>query len=190
MTNRTGNILLKNLLCLPMNWIGWSPTSALNVQIRVAVPAMASSGRISFMKRPSVLWLLCLLVPFLAYAQDSSRVIAMENAWNQAELHNDGAAVELLLADDFVMTVAEGTLYNKAQIVASVKDKSYHPDLLQSTDIVVHPYGNTAIVTGAYHEKGVDKGKPWERRGRFTDTWIYLSGRWQCVASHFSVKPK
>ena len=142
------------------------------------------------MKRTTALRLLCLLVPFLADAQDSSRVIAMENAWNQAELHNDGAAVELLLADDFVMTVAEGTVLNKAQIVASVKDKSYHPDVLQSTDVVVHSYGNTAIVTGAYHEKGVDKGKPWERRGRFTDTWIYMNGRWQCVASHFSVKPK
>jgi ketosteroid isomerase-like protein len=123
-------------------------------------------------------------------AQDSSVVLAMENAWNQAELHNDGAAVELLLTDDFVMTVAEGTLYNKAQILESVKDKSYHPDILQSTGMVVHAYGNAAIVTGAYYEKGVDKGKPWERRGRFTDTWVYRSGRWQCAASHFSVKPK
>ena len=34
---------------------------------------------------------------------------------------------KLLLADDFVMTVAEGTLYNKAQMVASVADKSYRP---------------------------------------------------------------
>jgi ketosteroid isomerase-like protein len=142
------------------------------------------------MKHSTVLPLVCLLLTIPGHAQDSSRVIAMENAWNQAELHNDGAAVEMLLAEDFVMTVAEGSLYNKAQIVASVKDKSYHPDVLQSTDIVVHPYGSTVIVTGAYHEKGVSKGQPWERRGRFTDTWIYLGGRWQCAASHFSVKPK
>ena len=114
----------------------------------------------------------------------------LEYAWNQAELHNDGAAVELLLTDDFVMTVAEGTLYNKSQILESVKDKSYHPDALQSTGMVVHSYGNVAVVTGAYYERGVDKGKPWERRGRFTDTWIHQSGRWQCAASHFSVKPK
>jgi ketosteroid isomerase-like protein len=55
---------------------------------------------------------------------------------------------------------------------------------------VVHSFGNTAIVVGDYYEKGIDKGKPWERRGRFTDTWMNLAGRWQCVASHFSVKPK
>ena len=131
-----------------------------------------------------------LIVPLLAVAQDSSKIIAMENLWNRAEMNNDAPAVRLLLADDFVMTVAEGTLYNKAQIVASVADKTYRPEALQSTDMAVHYYGNTAVVTGAYYERGVDKGKPWVRRGRFTDTWMNLSGRWQCIASHFSVKSK
>jgi ketosteroid isomerase-like protein len=131
-----------------------------------------------------------LVVPLLAVAQDSSKIIAMENLWNRAEMNNDAPAVRLLLADDFVMTVAEGTLYNKAQMIASVADKSYRPVALQSTGMAVHYYGNTAVVTGAYYEKGVDKGKSWERRGRFTDTWMNLDGRWQCIASHFSVKPK
>jgi ketosteroid isomerase-like protein len=142
------------------------------------------------MKRSLIAALLWLMLPLLAAAQDSSKIIAMENLWNRAELDNDGAAVRLLLADDFVMTVAEGVTYNKAQIVASVADKSYRPELLQSTDLVVHAYGGTAVVTGAYYEKGVDKGKPWERRGRFTDTWMNLNGKWQCIASHFSVKPR
>lgn len=125
-----------------------------------------------------------------AQGQDASKVIAMENAWNHAEMQNDAAAVELLLADDFVMTTADGVLYNKQQILASVRDKSYKPDALQSSDMVLHSYGSTAVVTGIYYEKGIDKGKPWERRGRFTDTWIWAGGRWQCLASHFSVKPK
>ena len=142
------------------------------------------------MKRRLVVAGLWLIAPFMAAAQDSSKIIAMENLWNRAELNNDAPAVRLLLADDFVMTVAEGTLYNKAQIVASVADKSYRPEALQSSDMVVHYYGNTAVVTGAYYEKGTDKRKPWERRGRFTDTWMNLNGKWQCIASHFSVKPK
>jgi ketosteroid isomerase-like protein len=142
------------------------------------------------MKRWPMAALLWLTLPLLAAAQDSTKIIAMEHLWNRAELNNDAPAVRLLLADDFVMTVAEGTLYNKAQIVASVADRAYRPEVLQSSDLVVHSYGNTAVVTGNYYEKGVDKGKSWERRGRFTDTWMNLSGRWQCIASHFSVKPK
>jgi len=120
--------------------------------------------------------------------QDNSRVIAMENAWNRAELHNDAAAVRLLLSDDFIMTTAEGSQLNKQQIVASVLDTSYRPDALESSDMIVHQHGNTAVVTGIYYERGSDKGKPYEQRGRFTDTWMFLDGRWQCVASHFSVK--
>jgi ketosteroid isomerase-like protein len=133
---------------------------------------------------------LCLWFSTTANGQDTSKVPAMENAWNQAELHNDAAAVQMLLADDFVMTTAEGTQYNKAEVVASVKDKSYKPDVLQSSDMTVHSSANTAVVTGNYFEKGTDRGKPWERRGRFTDTWVWANGRWQCLASHFSIKPK
>ena len=130
--------------------------------------------------------ILFLCSPLLA--QDGSRVVAMENAWNRAELHNDAAAVRLLLADDFVMTTAEGTQLNKAQIIESVKDTSYRPDALESSEMVVHQHGDTAVVTGIYHERGSDKGKAYEQRGRFTDTWMFMDGRWQCVASHFSVK--
>jgi ketosteroid isomerase-like protein len=142
------------------------------------------------MRRGLVFLVLWMAVSVAAFAQEATKIIAMENLWNRAELDNDAAAVQLLLADDFVMTVAEGTVYNKAQIVASVADKSYRPEVLQSSDLVVHSYGNTAIVTGSYYEKGVDKGKAWERRGRFTDTWLNVGGRWQCIASHFSVKPR
>jgi ketosteroid isomerase-like protein len=142
------------------------------------------------MRLKSFILLLWISLSIAAAAQDSTKVIAMENAWNQAELHNDASAVQLLLGDDFIMTTADGDLLNKTQIIASIRDKSYQPDALQSTNMVVHAHGSTAIVTGAYYEKGTEKGKPWERRGRFTDTWIFMDNRWQCVASHFSVKSK
>jgi ketosteroid isomerase-like protein len=141
------------------------------------------------MRRRVFYSLLFFLLCRSAVADDKSRIIALENSWNQAELHNDAHAVDLLLADDFVMTVAEGYTMDKAAMLASVRDTSYKPDVLQSENMQVHMYGNTAIVTGSYLEKGKDKGKPFERRGRFTDTWVNLSGEWRCVASHFSVKP-
>ena len=76
------------------------------------------------MKRKLVCAVLWAMIPFLVVAQEPTKIIAMENLWNRAELNNDGPAVQLLLADDFVMTVAEGTVYNKSQIIASVADKS------------------------------------------------------------------
>src|SRR5262249_44674904 len=127
----------------------------------IADSTNVSCKRERAMKSQYLLWVLWVTMPFLAAAQDSSKVIAMENAWNQAEVTKDAVAVHLLLADDFIMTTADGTLYNKPQLVASVRDQSYHPEALQSSDMVVHTHGTTAIVTGAYYEKGIDKGKRW-----------------------------
>src|SRR5258708_18959734 len=86
---------------------------------------------------------LCLSFSLMSFAQDPSKIIAMENAWNHAEMQKDAGAVQLLLADDFVMTTADGTLYNKAQMVASVRDASYKPDALQSSEMTVHSLGTT-----------------------------------------------
>jgi hypothetical protein len=39
--------------------------------------------------------------------------VALENAWNQAELNNDTAALKLLLTDDVIITEPNGELMTK-----------------------------------------------------------------------------
>jgi hypothetical protein len=51
-------------------------------------------------------------------------------------------------------------------------------------------YGNAAVVAGIYHAKGLNQGKPFDHYRRFTDTWIYLNGKWVCVATHTSTLKK
>lgn len=121
---------------------------------------------------------------------DEGQILALENAWNQAELQHDPAALELLLTDDFVITEPDGTLENKREHMASIRDPSYHFDLLVSDGFRIKVYGTVAVVTGTYHEKGASKGIRFDRRGRFTDTWLRLSGTWRCVASHDSLPVK
>jgi ketosteroid isomerase-like protein len=112
------------------------------------------------------------------------------NAWNQAEVQHDPAALELILTDDFVITEPDGTMQNKREHMAATKDTSYHYDLLVSENFRIKVYGTVAVVTGTYHEKGSSKGSHFDRRGRFTDTWIRLGRTWRCVASHDSLPVK
>jgi ketosteroid isomerase-like protein len=121
---------------------------------------------------------------------DEGQILALENAWNQAELQHDPAALELILTDDFVITEPDGTIQSKREHMAATKDISYHYDALVSEDFRVKVYGTVAVVTGTYHEKGASKGSHFDRRGRFTDTWIRLGGTWRCVASHDSLPVK
>jgi ketosteroid isomerase-like protein len=123
-------------------------------------------------------------------ATDASKLIALENAWNQAQLHHDAKALNNLVSDTFVYTDYDGTVMNKAQFLADLKDPAYRASLIANEEARVISYPNVAIVIGTYHTKGIYKRQPFEHYGRFTDTWIYQNNKWQCVASHTNLLKK
>jgi ketosteroid isomerase-like protein len=123
-------------------------------------------------------------------ATDASKLIALENAWNQAQLHHDAKALNNLVSDTFVYTDYDGTVMNKAQFLADLKDPDYRASLIANEEARVISYPNVAIVIGTYHTKGIYKRQPFEHYGRFTDTWIYQNNKWQCVASHTNLLKK
>jgi ketosteroid isomerase-like protein len=89
-----------------------------------------------------------------------------------------------------VLTDFDGTLMSKPVFLASIRDTSVKLSVEESSDMKLHRYGDTVVVTGATHEKGVQKGKPYEHHGRFTDTWIKRDGEWVCVASQLGLISK
>lgn len=150
------------------------------------------------MKRASraLLILLALaVVPATAQIPDvksqRSKLIALENAWNQAQIHRDGKALDTLIGEKFVYTDTDGTVMNKVRFMADVQDPTYQASAVSNTDVEVYFYPGVAVVTGEYHAKGRNLGKPYDHHGRFTDTWIFVDGYWQCVASHTNlIAPK
>jgi len=116
-------------------------------------------------------------------ADDKSMVLALESAWNQAEIHHDANAVASIMADTFISVDHHGVLQNKAQYLAGLKDLSFKPEEIANSDTSVYLYGNVAVVTSVYRTKGTDSGKAFVHHGRFTDTWVRLNGEWKCVAN-------
>lgn len=156
---------------------------------------------IAFMEKRVLRFLELCLVPLLMAAvlgvcaelragPPDTPLIALEQSWNEAELRNDPMAVRLILAEDFVITQPDGSRMDKNQFLESVQDTSTHYDLLVSQDFQVRVFGQTAVVTGSYHEKGKTRGKAFDRWGRFTDTWIFVNNTWRCFASHDSLATK
>jgi hypothetical protein len=121
---------------------------------------------------------------------DQTRLIALENAWNLAQLHRDARALDSLISETFVYTDYDGTVMNKAEFMADIKDPSYTPTFVANENEKVIPYHNAAVVIGMYHTRGTYRGKPYEHYGRFTDTWLYEAGLWRCVASHTNLLDK
>jgi ketosteroid isomerase-like protein len=141
-----------------------------------------------------LLVLLLVLTPRLDFAQtqarpdaEQSKILALENAWNQAEEHKDVKALETLLHPDLVYIDYDGSIMSKAEFIASVKAPALHPEQIVNESMTAHLYGDSAVVNGIYREKGIKNGKAYQRRGRFTDTWVFQGGFWKCVASQSTV---
>jgi ketosteroid isomerase-like protein len=138
-----------------------------------------------------------MVLALLLQAQDRSkpsdaegRILALETAWNHAEQAKDAAALDQLLANSLVYIDYDGSIMTKGEFLAEITAVDLHPSQIINDEMTAHVYGDAAIVTGTYREKGVLKGKPYLRHGRFTDTWVKLDGTWQCVASQSTLISK
>ena len=117
---------------------------------------------------------------------EEGRIIALESAWDQAEQNKDATALANLLADNLVYVDYDGSLNNKQQFLASIKSARVSSEQINNEGVTVRLYNNNnnvAVSTGIYRDKGVENGKPFQRRGRFTNVWINQNGAWQCIAS-------
>jgi ketosteroid isomerase-like protein len=113
-------------------------------------------------------------------------ITSLENAWNNASQKYDIGWFERNLADSFHGTDEDGVVTDKATVISNVKNKAGKIDSLSMENLKVQVYGDTAVATAMNVVKGIYKGKDVSGKYMFTDTWIKLGGRWQCVATHSS----
>src|SRR5260370_24606388 len=81
------------------------------------------------------------LAGFLADAENpaasahgnKSLLIALENGWNQAQLHHDSKALDELVADSFISTDNDGNFMTNTQLLADNTDLSYAPPLITNS---------------------------------------------------------
>jgi ketosteroid isomerase-like protein len=141
-------------------------------------------------KFASLLMVLVCATALIVSAQENdnriveSKIIALEKAWNQAYKSADHRALDRILDDQIVLINDDGTVQTKAEFLASVKKSNSQEQQVAPESMSVHVFGNTAISTGVFRAKGVEAGKPYVRRERFVDTWIYRNGTWLCVATN------
>jgi hypothetical protein len=140
----------------------------------------------------------CVLISICAFAQTSqgnsaaetTKLVALERMWNQAQVIRDAPAVASMIGDKFINTEWDGEVSDRGKFLADFADPKFQPSLMNIQDVKVNMYATTAIVTGIYHTKGTYGAKPYEHFGRFTDTWVFQDGKWLCVASHTSLLKK
>ena len=127
---------------------------------------------------------------FAQEKSDAETVRALELKWTESYKQRNIEILSSLLADEFVITVEDGSVYSKAGYISHTADSDTKVKIAEMSDLKVRVHGNTAIVTGTYHERGESNGKPYDYHDRLTDCWVKSGGKWQVIASHYSVPYK
>ena len=111
----------------------------------------------------------------------ASTLIALENDWARGVVRRDTALFQRMLDPRFVYT-EDAAVMDKAAVIRSIRDGD-RVESAANSDMTVHDHGATAVVTGILRMRGTAAGGRFDRRYRFTDTWMRKNGTWRIIAA-------
>jgi ketosteroid isomerase-like protein len=107
----------------------------------------------------------------------------LEDTWQNAVLRGNAAAIDPLLADDYMAITASGTLQTKDDTLANLLSGRTHFTVLEISDRKVRFYGTTALVTSLATVAGsTEEG---DISGSYRYTHVYVRnklGAWKIVS--------
>ena len=117
-------------------------------------------------------------------APDGADAIGKLNReWMEAYVRRDTAFLEKYLADDYVSTFPDGTVFDKRGEIQSLQSGAIALAEMTPTEMNVRTYGDAAVITGKSTIRANVNGEEVTGEYRFTDVWAKLHARWQAVAS-------
>ena len=119
---------------------------------------------------------------------DERAVLDLEEAWAKAVVRRDAATFKRLLAPGFTYT-EDDRMQSGAELMRDIVSGSDTVTEARNEKLATQSYGNTMIVTGWLVMRGRSGGKPFDRRYRFTDTWLKRDGQWQIIAAQDYLVP-
>lgn len=112
----------------------------------------------------------------------------LEEAWRNAMLKSDTAAMGVLLSNDYIAITASGTLQNKDEALANLRTRRVHLTALSVSDRKVRFYGTTALVNSLAEVQGTTPDGDVSGAYRYTRVYVRdAQGKWKIVsfeASH------
>ena len=110
------------------------------------------------------------------------QIESLEMEWRQAQLDNNVAVIDHLLADDYVGISANGTIETKTQALAQRKAGTVRITQLDLNDLKVRLYGDTAVVTSKAQLEGTNGESDISGKYRYTRVYSRRLGQWKIVS--------
>jgi len=118
-------------------------------------------------------------------AADTRLLEELEQQIARAWIQHDRSAIEQILAPEWVVTQADGTVLTRSEVLGRFFDTvAFDSNVVD--DVTVTLFGESAVVRGRTSVKARVSGQPVIARIRFTDVFVKREGEWRVVASHAS----
>lgn len=111
---------------------------------------------------------------------------ARVHAYDEAQVKGDKAALEDLLADDYVLISSSGARQAKTDLIHDYTKPGFKLEPFVVEDPVELVWSDGAVMGGVAQIRGVDDGKAYDVRLRFSDIWAKRDGKWRVIYTHAS----
>ncbi len=128
----------------------------------------------------------------LVFAQENdvaNAVLQTERDLATGYLKSDGDGIAQGVMEDYTLTNSMGKITTRADDIDEARKNDPKYEIFENYDMKVRLHGDTGVVTGKTHTKGVSGGKPFDFQFQFTDTLVKDGGRWRLLAGHVSKLP-
>lgn len=123
------------------------------------------------------------------YANLPPDLAAAARAFDQAQVKGDGAALQALLADDYLLVNSRGEYENKAEFIHDYTAPGFTFAPFTIERPVTQIWAEGAVLGGVVAAHGMSDGKPYAMRLRFSDVWAKRGGKWQVIFTDASPAP-
>jgi ketosteroid isomerase-like protein len=117
-------------------------------------------------------------------------LVKLEKEFAEAILENDPEAVGRFVGDEWIVIDPDGGIVDRARFFEVIKSGALTHEMMESEDLRVRVYGDSAVVTGTTRTRGKFMGQEFSSQERATDVFVKRDGRWQCVLTHLTRFPK
>jgi ketosteroid isomerase-like protein len=117
-------------------------------------------------------------------------LLELEKAFAQAIVSNDLEGIGRLVTDDWIIIDPNGEIVDRTRFFEVIKSGALTHETMESEDLRVRVYGESAVVTAVARTKGTFMGQDFSTQERATDVFVKRDGRWQCVLTHLTRFPK
>jgi ketosteroid isomerase-like protein len=127
-------------------------------------------------------------IPLFAQTKSTGiqEILKLEDEFGRAIIKNDPEAIGRLLADDWIIIDPDGGIIDRARFLAVIRSGSLSHEVMDSRDVRVRIYGNSAAVTALTTTTGKFSGQKFNTEERATDLWVKKNGQWMCVLSQLT----